>query len=86
MGIHHGVWGGGNINLNWVYKGSDCFHMPKSQPRLLGSPADKHTLIANKESKRERNNSLKANRKLLTKSVDTGITGKWFLGGQQGCP
>ena len=52
----------GTLILNWLYVKPDCFHIPKSQPRLLSNPADKHTLTANKESKRELNNPLKQTR------------------------
>lgn len=68
--------------LNWVYVKPDCFHIPKSQPRLLGSPTYKHTPIVNKESNRELNDPLKANQNLLTQSGDPTITGKCLLGGR----
>ena len=72
------------MNVNWMYGETDCFHFPKSQPGLLSSPADKHTLIAAEESKKELNNPLKANQSLLAESVDTRITGKCFLVGSTG--
>lgn len=62
----------------------DSFIFKVTAQRLLSSPADKHTLIASKESKGELNNPLKANQSVLTTSGDTTITGKGLLG-QKGC-
>lgn len=85
MGDHGGVWREDTWIVNWVCVKPDGFHVPKSPPRLLSSPTYKHTLTANKESKRfELNNPLKANRSLLTRSGDTTITGKCLLGRRGG--